>query len=251
MIVTLQFGRVVERNVVSYKRQWLLFASGFAEPFLYLLSIGIGVGELAGEVDGVPYREFVAPGMMAAAAMNGSILDTTFNFFARLKWQGVYDAMLATPLRPADVAAGEITWALLRGGSYAAAFLLTMVALGLVSSAWAVLAVPGAILIGFAFAGVGAAGTTYMRSWADFDFINLALMPMFLFSATFFPIDRYPDWLAAVVRCTPLYQGVALERALVLGDVSWATAGHALYLATFGTVGMAVAGRRLARLLTA
>ena len=117
MITALQFRRVVERNVLAYRRQWYLFASGFAEPFLYLLSIGIGVGKLVGTIDGVPYREFVAPGMMAASAMNGSILDTTFNFYARLKFQGTYRAMIATPLAASDVAVGEITWALLRGAA--------------------------------------------------------------------------------------------------------------------------------------
>src|SRR5207245_9553856 len=102
VIALLQFRRVVERNVLAYRRQWFLFASGFAEPFLYLLSIRIGVGNLVGTVGGVPYREFVAPGMMAAATMNGSIFDTTFNFFAKLKYLGIYDSMLATPLVPSD-----------------------------------------------------------------------------------------------------------------------------------------------------
>src|SRR5688500_5414535 len=112
---------LLERNVIAYRRQWLAFLSGFAEPFLYLLSIGVGVGELVGDLPGpdgslVTYREFVAPGMLAAAAMNGAIFDTTFNFFVKLKYQGVYDAMLATPLTPGDIAAGEVSWSLLRGG---------------------------------------------------------------------------------------------------------------------------------------
>lgn len=250
MIATMQFRRVVERNLRAYSRQWYLFASGFAEPFLYLLSIGIGVGHLVGTINGIPYRDFVAPGMMAASAMNGSILDTTFNFYAKLKFSGTYDAMLATPLVPADVATGEITWALMRGSAYAAAFLLAMLAFGLVHSWWALLAVPSAVLIGLAFAGVGCAGSTFIRSWFDFDYVNLALIPMFLFSGTFFPMSRYPDWLGVVVRGTPLYQGVALLRALVLGNPNWASVLHAVYLAVIGVVGMRVAGRRLARLLT-
>lgn len=255
MITGLRFRRVVERNVLAYRRQWLAFMSGFAEPFLYLLSIGIGVGKLVGRIPGpggmVPYRDFVAPGMLAASAMNGSIFDTTFNFFAKLKWQHTYDAMVATPLAPRDVVIGEITWAVLRGSAYALAFLLAMLAFGLVHSAWAVFAVPAAMLIGFAFAGVGAAGTTFMRSWVDFDYINLALMPMFLFSGTFFPMARYPGWLATIVRWTPLYQGVALERALVLGGVDWTSLAHALYLAVMGGIGITTASRRMSRLLTA
>jgi lipooligosaccharide transport system permease protein len=93
------------------------------------------------------------------------------------------------------------------------------------------------------------AGTTFMRSWQDFDLVSLAIIPMFLFSATFYPITVYPGWLQALVRCTPLYQGVALLRGLDLGMFSWSLAGHVLYLATMGTIGLAVTTRRLARLL--
>jgi lipooligosaccharide transport system permease protein len=247
---------LVERNVRAYRRQWYVFASGFAEPLLYLLSIGIGVGELVGRIPGpggqlVTYREFVAPGMLAAAAMNGAILDTTFNFFVKLKYQGVYDAMLATPLRPFDIAAGEVSWSLLRGAAYSAAFLVAMLLFGLVDSWWAALVVPAAVLIGFGFAGAGLAATTYMRSWTDFDLVSAALVPMFLFSGTFFPLSRYPGWFEWVVKATPLYQGVALERALVFGALDWTTPLHAAYLIALGLVGVRIASRRLARLLTA
>jgi lipooligosaccharide transport system permease protein len=246
--------RILERNYTASRRQWYVFASGFAEPLLYLLSIGIGVGKLVGKVPGpagslVAYRDYVAPGMLAAAAMNGAVFDTTFNFFIKLKYQGVYDAMLATPLAPLDVAAGEVTWALLRGAIYAAAFLVTMILFGLVHSWWALLAVPGAVLIGFAFAGAGAAGTSFMRSWTDFDLVNAAILPMFLFSGTFFPLSRYPGWLALAVRCTPLYQGVAIERAVILGGPDLSTVGHAAYLAVLGVLGVRIASRRLTTLL--
>ncbi|MCU1486632.1 MAG: type transporter [Actinomycetia bacterium] len=256
MIALLAARRVIERNYRAYKRQWYVFASGFAEPLLYLLSIGIGVGELVGKVPGpggqlVGYRDYVAPGMLAAAAMTGAIFDTTFNFFIKLKYQGVYDAMLATPLSPGEVAIGEVGWALLRGAMYAAAFVVAMVLFGLVHSWWALLAVPAAVLIGFAFAGVGLGASGYMRSWTDFDLVNLAVTPMFLFSGTFFPLGRYPGWLQAVVRCTPLYQGVALERSLVFGELDVTTALHALYLVGLGLLGARIASRRLSRLLTA
>jgi len=148
-----------------------------------------------------------------------------------------------------DVAVGETTWALLRGALYSTAFLLTMLVFGLVGSWWAILAIPGGLLIAFAFAGAGIAGTTYMRTWLDFDYVNLAIIPMFLFSATFFPISQYPDAVATVVRLTPLYQGVALERALVLGKIEWILLVHALYLLIMGWVGLRIATRRLAHLL--
>jgi lipooligosaccharide transport system permease protein len=246
--------RVVERDGVAYRRQWYVFIAGLLEPLLFLLSIGIGVGGLVGKVPGpggelVSYKEFVAPGLMAAAAMNGAVFDTTFNFFFKYKYAHTFDAMLATPLRVSDVAVGETTWALLRGALYSTAFLVTMWLFGLVESPWALLAIPGAVLIGFAFAGAGIMGTTFMRSWLDFDFVNLAIIPMFLFSATFFPVTQYPPVVEAVVRFTPLYQGVVLERALVLGEVNWFLLVHAAYLFVMGAACLHIAARRLTALL--
>jgi lipooligosaccharide transport system permease protein len=246
--------RVVERNALAYRRNWYVFLAGFAEPILYLLSIGVGVGGLVGDLHGaggrpVPYETFVAPGLLAAAAMSGAIFDTTFNFFVKFKYMHTYDAMLATPMRAGEVATGEVVWALLRGTIYATGFLLTMLVLGLVESGWAVLAVPAAVLIGLGFAGAGLAATTWMRSFIDFDYVNLAIVPLFLFSATFFPISRYPDALEWIVRVTPLYQGVALERGLILGDIRWTLLLNAVYLASMGWVGIQIAAARLGRLL--
>ena len=245
--------RLVERNVQAYRRGWILFATGFFEPILFLLSIGIGVGELVGRlpVGGqlVSYKEFVAPGLLASAAMNGALLDTTFNFFVKYKYSHTYDAIVATPLTAVDIALGEIGWALIRGALYSGAFLVTMLLFGLVPSWWALLAVPAAVLIGFAFAAIGLACTTYMRSWVDFDYVNLAIVPLFLFSATFFPITEYAAGLQAVIRVTPLYQGVALVRGLVLGQVEWFMLVHVVYLVVVGLVGLRVASRRIVRLL--
>jgi lipooligosaccharide transport system permease protein len=246
--------RLVERNAVVYRRTWYVLVAGLVEPVLYLLSIGLGVGALVAPVAvgggrEVPYEVFVAPGMLAVSAMNGVVFDTTFNFFVKYKYAKTFDAVLATPLEVADVAVGESVWALLRSTVYAAAFLLTMVVLGLVQSWWAVLAVPAAVLIGFAFAGTGIAATTWMRSFVDFDYVILVVVPLFLFSATFFPLDRYPALLGAAVQLTPLYQGVALERGLVLGQVGWGLLLHVAYLALMGAGGVWVATRRLAVLL--
>lgn len=245
---------IIERNFLAYRRMWALFLTGFLEPLLYLGSIGVGVGALVGGVQlasghTVPYEVFVAPGLFAVAAMNGAIMDTTFGFFVKFKYGKTYDAMLSTPLGVADVAIGEVTWAVLRGAVYALAFLVAMVAFGLVESWWAVLALPIAMLIAYAFAGAGLAASTFMRSFVDFDFISLALVPLFLFSATFFPLERYPEWLAAVVRITPLYQGVSLTRAVVLGDLHWGLLAPVTYLVVMGTVGLRIAARRLGTLL--
>jgi lipooligosaccharide transport system permease protein len=246
--------RVVERNVFAYRRMWLIFLTGFTEPIFYLLSIGIGVGKLVGDLPGpggalVDYRTFVAPALLAVAAMNGSLYDTTFNYFVKYKYMKTYDALLATPLSAGDVATGEVVWALLRGSIYSTVFLITMAAFGLVESWWAVLGVPVAVLVGFAFAGAGLAATTFMRSFIDFDYVSLAMVPLFLFSATFFPLDRYPAALEFVVRITPLYQGVALERSLVLGHLDWSLVGHALYLVAMGAIGVRIAATRINRLL--
>jgi lipooligosaccharide transport system permease protein len=246
--------RLLERNVVAWRGMWLILLSVFLEPVLFLASIGFGVGALVGDVEGpggemVPYRSFVAAGLLATSAMMGPVFDCTFNFFVKLKYFHIYDAVLATPMGPTDVARGELLWSLVRAAVYATAFLLVMTVMGLVSSWWAVLTIPAAVLIGFGFAGASLGATTFMRSFMDFDFINIAIIPMFLFSATFFPLSRYPTALQWIVQVTPLYQGVALERGLVFGELSWTMLLNAAYLLVLGLVGLRVAGRRLAVLL--
>jgi lipooligosaccharide transport system permease protein len=246
--------RVVERNARSYVRVWPVFVSGFVEPIFYLFSIGIGVGELVGDLPGpggqpISYQAFVAPAMLAASAMNATVFDCTFNFFYKFKYALTFEGMLATPLGVRDIVRGELAWALVRGAVYCLVFLLTMVAMGLVESWWAVLALPAAVLIGFAFGGAGLGLATFIRSFVDFPYIGLAIAPLFLFSATFFPLDQYPALLQWVVRASPLYQGVVLERALVLGEVDAGLLVHMLYLALVGWFGLRLAVRRLGVLL--
>ena len=245
--------RMTERNALVYLRLWYMFVSGFFEPFFYLLSIGVGVGSLVGgiEVGGreIPYASFVAPGMMASAAMNGAVFDATFAIFFKLKYTGLYTAVVATPTTSMDIARGEIVWSLFRGGCYSIAFLVSMTALGYTESGWAVLAVPAAMLIGFAFSGLGMALTSFMRTWHHFDFINLALIPLFLFSATFYPLSVYPRGLQLVVELSPLYHGVALVRSAALGHLGFEMVGHAAFLLAVGVAGLAVTGRRFERLL--
>ncbi len=247
-------GFLIERHARAYRHAWLILVSGFFEPLFYLLSIGVGIGVLVGNVSGpggqaIGYTSFVAPALLATSAMNGAVLDSTFNVFFRLKYAKLYDSALSTPMRSGDVALGEIGWALIRGGLYAAAFMIVMLAMGLVHSAWAVLDIPVALLIGFAFAGAGMAATTFFRSWQHFEFVTLATLPMFLFSATFYPLSVYPRPVQYFVDCTPLYQGIALLRGLTLGYVGPGLLWHVLYLATMGVATLALAGRRLSRLL--
>ncbi|MFL6112925.1 MAG: ABC transporter permease [Catenulispora sp.] len=240
---------LIERNVLVYRRTWPILASGFFEPLFYLLSIGVGLGKLTGAVSGVPYTDFVAPGLLAVSAMNGAVFDSTFNVFFKMKYAKTYDAMLATPLRVGDIAVGEITWAQLRGVLYSAAFLVIMVAMGLVHSWWALLALPVTVLIGFAFGAVGMACTSFMRSWQDFDLVTLALMPMFLFSGAFYPLSVYSHGVRVLIEALPLYHGIDLLRALTLGRVHIGLLWDVLYLVVMGLVGAFIAARRLERLL--
>jgi lipooligosaccharide transport system permease protein len=246
--------RLVERHARAYRRAWLVFVSGVFEPLFYLLSVGLGLGVLVGKVPGpggqlIPYREFVAPGLLAVSSMNGAMYDSTFNVFFRLKYEKLYDAVLATPMRPAQVALGEIGWALIRGTIYAIAFIGVMLALDLVHSPWGLLDVPVAVLIGFGFAAIGMFGTTYMKSWQDFDYVILASMPLFLFSATFYPLSVYPRGLQVVIEWTPLYQGVVLLRDLTVGVVGPGLLWRGAYLAVLGVAGLYASGRRIGKLL--
>jgi len=245
---------LIERNLLVYRHIWSVILSGFFEPVFYLLSIGVGIGELVGDVAGpggqpIDYTTFVAPALLASSAMNGAVYESTMNIFFKLKFAKVYDAILATPVGVGDVALGEIAWCLIRGAVYSIAFFVVMICMGLVESWWAVLVIPSAVLIGFAFAACGMAATTFMRSWTDFDLVTLAIVPLFLFSATFYPLSTYPEALQVVVQLTPLYHGVDLLRSLTLGDVGPDLLVHVAYLLVMGLVGLQIAGRRLERLL--
>jgi lipooligosaccharide transport system permease protein len=231
-----------------------MIVSGFFEPLFYLLSIGLGIGALVGAVplgDGrtVPYTAFVAPALLASSAMNGAIYDSTFNVFFKLKYAKTYDAILATPVGVGDVAVGEIAWALIRGALYAGTFLLVMLAMGLVLSPWAILAFPAALLIGFAFGAAGMAATSFMRTWQDFDLVQLVILPLFLFSGTFYPLTTYPEPIRLLVELTPLYHGVDLVRGLTTGALGPGMLVHVAYLAGMGLAGLAITARRLERLL--
>ena len=241
-----------ERNVMSHRRTWAIIVSGFFEPLFYLLALGYGLGGYVGDVviDGqeIAYAAFVAPALLAASAFNGAFYDAT-NIFWKLRYQKLYDSILSTPLGPKDIAAGETVWALFRGLIYAVGFFTVIAALGLIESWWALLALPATVFIGFAFAGAGIAAVTYMRSWQDFDILNLAILPMFLYSATFFPLSTYPDWLEWVIQATPLYHGVELLRSLTTGTVGWYQLFDVVYLGLLGLVGTWIASRRVEKLL--
>lgn len=248
-------GAVTRRNIAALPSgYWLVVLSGFFEPLLYLLSIGVGVGALVGKLplpDGrlVDYAAFVAPSMLASSAMAGALSETTFNFFGKMKWMKLYDGVLATPVRPMEIALGELTWAMARGALYSAAFLVIMTVLNLTTWGWALATFPAALLVGFAFGGLGMALSTFMRGWQDFDIVGTVQFALFLFSGTFAPVSSYPAVMRWIVELTPLYRAVELIRSLTTGSVHPVILVHVGYLAVMAALGLSIAGRRMGRLL--
>lgn len=255
------FGRsaarhVFMRNVVAYRRHWIVIVSGFFEPLFYLASVRIGLGALVGDVEGpdgqlVEYATYVAPALLASSAMNGAVFESTINIFFKLRIAKLYDAVLATPAEPMDIALGEIGWSQARAAMYAAAFMVVMAALGLMPSAWGILALPISLLVGLAFAAVGMACATYMRHWNDFDLVQVATMPLFLFSATFYPLEVYPEPVQWLARLSPLYHGTEAIRAATFGTFDATLIVHLGVLVLMGIGGLLVVQRRLEGLVRA
>ncbi|MER7115682.1 ABC transporter permease [Saccharomonospora azurea] len=245
---------LIERSAMVYSRAWLVFVSGVFEPLFYLLAFQVGFGRLVPEVTGpggqvMDYVAFVAPALLAASAMNGAVFDATFGVFFKFRYDKTYEAVLSTPMGPFDIALGEIGWAVLRGALYAVSFFGVMTVMGLVTTPWAVLVIPVAVLVSFAFAAIGMVCATLLRTTSQFDYIQLAVMPLFLFSTTFFPLSVYPEPLQVLVQCLPLYHGVELSRGFAAGVLDWSMVGHAGYLLALATVGVYGVSRRLHTLL--
>lgn len=241
---------IMERAYIAFKSStWMIVISGFIEPVLFLLSFGYGLKDLVGDITvaGQPigYVAFIAPALLATSAMNGAIYDSTMNVFFKLKHDRIYHGMLATSLGPMDVALGEIGWALLRGFSYAVGFMALVAPLGLIPSAWGILAIPAAVLIAFGFASFGMAVTSYMKSFQQLEMVNVVLLPMFLFSGSFYPLSVFPEWLQTLIRLFPLAHAIDLVRGLTLGNISWALAGHAMYFVVMIVVGLFFTTKRL------
>ncbi|HEY6608678.1 MAG TPA: ABC transporter permease [Candidatus Limnocylindria bacterium] len=251
--------RLVERNVLVYRHQWIIILSGVFEPIFYLIGIGLGVGGIIQNVtlpDGtqVAYAAFVAPALLATAAMNGAVFETIFNVFFKLNYAKTYEGVLATPMGITEIAIGEMLWALLRAALYAVAMFVIMLIFGLILSPWGVLMVPAALLVAAAFAAAGLAGTSYLRTVNDFDVpMGLIVMPMFLFSGTFFPPEAVfvggLSWIMWILELTPLFHAINLIRGLSLGDVGPALAWDFVYLVVFFAICMSIAMRQMERKL--
>ncbi len=247
----LRSRRLVQRNLLVYKRGWMVIFSGFFEPLFYLLGIGYGLGTLVGDValaDGrhISYAAFVAPALLAQASMNGAIAESIFNVFFKLNFSKTYDAILATPLGIREIAVGEMLWSLFRGTLYVIAFVMVMIGMGLVISPFLFLVIPASILIGASFSAACLATTAYLRTVQDFDLpMGLVVMPMFLFSGTFFPISLYPQPIQLAMELTPLFHAVGLLRGLATGLLGWHELWDLAYMIAFGSIALWIALNRL------
>jgi lipooligosaccharide transport system permease protein len=242
-------GAVVLRNLWVYRDRWYYgLLPNFFEPVFYLLGMGVGLGFYVstGGAFGGDYVAFIAPGLVAAAAMNGASFETTYNVFVKLHFGKLYDATVATPVGMADVTVGEAAWAVIRASIYGGVFLLVTLFFG-VEPGWRLVPALAAIaLVGYAFAGLGLAFTSVVPTIDLFSYyFTLFLTPSFLFSDIFFPVaERFPPALAALAEATPLYRSVQLVRGVVRGDAG-TLALDVAYLAVFGTVLLAFAVARM------
>jgi lipooligosaccharide transport system permease protein len=241
-------ARPLEFFFAQYRRVWRGTAiSSVVTPVIYLLAFGFGLGELVDRTtdlpEGISYLEFVAPGLLAATAMQIASFEASWPVLSAIKWSRQYHAMLATPLRIGDVLLGHQAFIAFRMLMTAVVYLAAIAAFGAVNSPLGILAIPVTVLVGIAFAAPIAAWGAYTESDASFVAIfRFLVLPMFLFSGTFFPIERLPGVLEVVAYATPLWHGVDLCRQLTLGDVDPASASlHLAYLLGFTAIGLAIA----------
>ena len=251
--------RVLEHEILVYRRSWRgsVFSS-FLSPVLFLAAMGLGLGSLVDEsaaagastatanaaaLAGVTYLAFLAPGLLASTAMQTAASESTFPVMAGIVWVKSYHGMLAAPIRTADIVVGKLVYIGLRLLVVTSVFFAVSVAFGAISRPEAILAVPAALLTGLAFAAPIAAFSATQRDASGFNSLfRFGVVPLFLFSGTFFPIEQLPPLLQPIAWLTPLWHGVDLCRSLALGTAEpGLTVVHVAYLATMTTLGVAAA----------
>jgi len=214
---------VWRRNAAMYRRTWMLnILPNFFEPVLYLMAIGIGVGSYVAQMDGMSYVEFLAPGLVCVAAMNGASFEVTYNIFVRLNFEKAYDAMLTTPIQPQDVLAGEVLWAITRSCIYGGSFFIVLMLFGLTPLPNALFVLAIIPLAGLLFAAIGIAFSLHIVTIDLFSFyFTLFLTPLFLFSDVFFPLkERLTGTWLWVAEALPLLHPVRMARAAFRGEAS-------------------------------
>jgi lipooligosaccharide transport system permease protein len=240
--------RPLEFFFVQYRRVWRGTAvSSVVTPVVYLLALGVGLGTFVDRATdlpaGISYLEFVAPGLLAATAMQIASFESSWPVLSAIKWNRQYHAMLATPLRVRDVVLGHQAFIAARVLMTAAVYVVVIAAFGAMGSPLGILAIPVAGLVGLAFAAPIAAWGAYTETDSSFvALFRFVILPMFLFSGVFFPITNLPVPLQAIARVTPLWHGVDLCRQLMLGDVvHWSALLHVLFLVVWIAVGLTLA----------
>ena len=252
-------GRVWQRNWLVYQRLWhRSIAFGFLQPLLFLTAMGIGVGTLISAQDasafgGVPYLDWLGPGMLSAMSMQTATFESTYPIMNKIMWGRNYEAMLSTPLTTRHLVLGELLWVAFRIGTLATVFVVVLFLFGIPRTPFAMLAVPVAMLIGTAFSACLFAFAATQKNDVGFSAIfRFVINPLFLFSGTFFPLTQLPDQVEWVAWLTPLFHGVQLVRGLVLGTLDWTAAPiHLGYLLAMLALGVVLADRLLRRRMAA
>jgi lipooligosaccharide transport system permease protein len=224
--------RYWHRNAAVFRRTWLLgLMAWFAEPVIYLVAMGLGLGRYLEQIQGVDYIDFIAPGLLAVSAMFGAAFESTWNAFYKMERARIYDAVSSTPVSIEDIALGEVLWSTTRATAYGAAFALVALPFGVFHSWWGLLTVPAMALVGLIFSIFGLI-YTYLVSRMDFlaYYWTGFLTPMFMFAGVFFPLDRLPGWVGTVAWFMPLHHGADMMRALMLEGDPVAALGSALWL---------------------
>jgi lipooligosaccharide transport system permease protein len=245
---------VIARGLLATRSSnWLVMVSGFFEPVLYLVSVGVGLGALVGSVEGpngepISYAAYIAPALLAVSAMNGAVYDSTWNVFFKMNFAKLYQGMLYTSLGPLDVAIGEIFLALLRGAMYATGFTAVMALMGLIITPVALLMIPASVVIAFGFASFGMGITSFMKTFQQMEWVNFVMLPMFLFSATFYPLSVYPQGVQWFIQALPLWHGVELLRQISIASFTPAAAVHLSYFLVMIAVGLLLTTVRLRKL---
>jgi lipooligosaccharide transport system permease protein len=248
--------RVLGAFMFRYRRTWFgTVARGFVFPALYLAALGSGLGGLVDShlrasaglhvLGNVSYLVFVTPGLLAGAAMQVTMAEATYPVLGMTKFDGTFEAMLTSPVRVGDIVAGHLGYIAMRSGLTSATFLAVAAAYGALPSAQSALAVFVGILLGLAFGAPTVAYAITQRNGIGFAVVDrLVIVPLFLFSGSFFPVTELPGFLRVIAELTPLYHGVALARACTLGRiVTLANAGHLAYLLALASLGTVIAVR--------
>ena len=248
--------RMVQRNALVYRRVWRgsVFSS-FLQPTLFLIAMGLGLGGMmdAGGANlpgGVNYAEFLAPGLLAATAMQAAAFESAWPILGKMKWHRNYEAVLATPMSVSDLVFGELGWIAIRSITIGVAFVLVMAAFGIPRSLHVLLAIPAAVLTALAFAAPIMAFTATLKEPNRFNVLfRFVITPLFLFSGVFVPISRLPESVARAAWLTPLFHGVELVRGVTLDSVPPTWPIHVLFLVVLIAAGTALAQRTFRRRL--